>query len=75
MISLSPELPNKRLVAAIVGPAVGCGIALGLALAVLDRHFPPTQSQLVSFAANLAVAGMAMYICVTSCKKVLKRLP
>ncbi len=75
MSNLSPNRSRKQLIGAIVGPSVGCGLFLGLALAVLDKHYPPTQHQLFSFALDVLLSGTAMYIAITSCKKVLKLLP
>ena len=74
MSSSSPDRSKKQLVSAIVGPSVGSGLFLGLALAALDKHYPPTPIQLFSFAVNILLAAIAIYIAITSCRKVLKLL-
>ena len=75
MSKLSPNFPKTQLLATIVGPSVGCGLCLGIALGVLDRQYPPTQLQLVSFEIDMLLSGMAMYIALRSYKKVLRLLP
>jgi hypothetical protein len=75
MLSLSADPSKKQLVAAIVGPSIGCGVCLALALSALDKHYPPTQLQLFAVAMDLLLSGMALYIAITSCRKVMKLLP
>jgi len=67
--------PKHKMLLAIVGPSIGSGIFLGLAIMVLEREYASVELRLVSLGCDLLLAGGALYIAIESCRKVLKLIP
>jgi hypothetical protein len=51
MIAIPASQSKKQLLAGIVGPAIACGLCLGLALSAIDHHHTN------SFVINMLLAG------------------
>ena len=67
--------PKLKLLTAIVGPSVGCGMFLMLAITTLDKIHVSVELLLISLGADLLLAAGALYIAVVACKKVAKLVP
>ena len=59
--------PKKvQLLGGVVGPSIGCGIFLGLALMYLS------ESRIFSLVLMLVLAGLTLFVAIESCKKIAK---
>jgi hypothetical protein len=65
--------PKIRLLAAIVGPSISCGIFLGMAIMSFKKEYASVE--LVFLGAVLLLAGAALFVAIQSCKKVLTLIP
>jgi hypothetical protein len=63
--------PTIKLLAAIVGPSISCGIFLGMAIMSLEKEY----NSVLFLGAVLLLAGAMLFIAVQSCKKVLELIP
>jgi hypothetical protein len=71
--ALFSRSPKIKLLAAIVGPSVGCGIFLGVAIMSVKGGY--SSAELVSLGAVLLLAGAVFFVAIQGCKKVLKLIP
>ena len=61
--------PKHKMLLAIVGPSISCGIFLGLAINYVR------ENNAFSFVLMILMSLMTLYVAIESCKKVLKLLP
>ena len=65
--------PRIKLLAAIVGPSVSCGIFLGVAIMSVKEEY--SSIELLFLGAVLLLAGAVLFIAIQGCKEVLKPVP
>jgi hypothetical protein len=61
--------PKHEMLLGVVGPAISCGIFLGLAINHVEKK------QAFSCLLMILMSLMALYVAIASCKQVLKVLP
>ena len=63
------SFPKHKMLLAIVGPSISCGIFLGLAINYVQ------ENRAFSVVLMILMSLMTLYVAIESCKKVLKLLP